>query len=89
VNGHSIFFYNHTPINSDWMADATLQLSSYKDQFGGTTTQTMPMLRGAYRFKERFTFDADCGYQIIDYSGMQMSTRTTRFFYSLGLRGDF
>ncbi len=45
------------------MMDTTLQWSSYKDQFGGTTTQIMPMLRGSYRFKERFTFDADGGFQ--------------------------
>jgi hypothetical protein len=89
VNGHSLFFYNHTQINSNWMMDTTLQLSGYKDQFGGSTTQTMPMLRGSYRFRERFTFDADCGYQKIEYSGSQSSTKTNRLFYSAGLRWDF
>ena len=89
TNGHSIFFYNHTQISSIWTMDATLQLSSYKDQFGGSTTQIMPMLRGSYRFKERFTFDADCGYQKISYSGPQNSTDTKRIFFSTGLRWDF
>lgn len=89
VNGHSLFIYNHTQINSGWMIDTTLQLSNYKDQFGGTTIQAMPMLRGSYRFRERFTFDADCGYQKIDYSGAQSSSKNTRLFFSAGLRWDF
>ena len=89
VNGHSLFVYNHNQIESGWMMDTTLQLSSYKDQFGGTTTQFMPMLRGSNRFKERFTFDADGGFQKIDYNGPMSSTKTTRLFCSAGLRWDF
>lgn len=89
ANGHSIFLYNHSLLSNLWMMDATLQLASYNDQFGGTTKQIMPMLRGSYRFKERFTFDADGGYQKIEYSGPQASTNTSRLFFSTGLRWDF
>ncbi|MFZ2163419.1 MAG: hypothetical protein WAW02_14500 [Sideroxyarcus sp.] len=89
VNGHSLYIYNHTPINNLWMMDASLQWASYKDQYGGTTTQIMPMVRGSYRFRERFTFDADCGFQNVEYSGTQMSTKTQRLFLSGGLRWDF
>ncbi len=89
ANGHSIFFYNHNQVSTLWMMDVTLQWSGYKDQFGGTTTQFMPMLRGSYRFRERFTFDADGGYQKIDYSGPANSSKTTRLFCSAGLRWDF
>jgi hypothetical protein len=89
VNGRTVFFYNHTQINSGWMMDATLQMSSFKDQFGGTTTQIMPMLRGYYRFRERFTFDADCSYQKINTSGPQVGTNISSLFYSAGLRWDF
>lgn len=89
VKGNNVFFYNHTPFGTAWMVDVSLQLSNYKDQFGGTTKQTMPMLRGSYRFRERFTFDADCGYQKINYGGPQTTTATTRLFYSAGLRWDF
>ncbi len=89
ANGHSIFFYNHTEISSLWTMDTTLQWSGYKDQFGGTTTQFMPMLRGSYRFRERLTFDADGGYQKIDYSGPTSSSKTTRLFCSAGVRWDF
>lgn len=89
VNGRSMFLYNHTQFVSGWMMDTSLQLASYKDQFGGTTKQAMPMLRGAYRFKERFTLDADLGYQKIEYSGPQTNTKTTRLFCSAGLRWDF
>jgi len=89
ANGHSIFFFNHTQLNDLWMMDATFSWSGYKDQFGGKTTQMMPMLRGSYRFRERFTFDADCGYQTTTYDGPQMTTKTQRLFMSGGLRWDF
>ncbi len=89
VNGHSLFFYNHTQVSAVWMMDTTMQLSTYKDQFGGKTTQFMPMLRGSYRFRERFTFDADCGYQNVKYEGPNMVNKTTRLFLSSGLRWDF
>jgi hypothetical protein len=89
VNGRSIFVYNHTQLNNFWMMDASLQWARFKDQLGGTTTQVMPMLRGSYRFRERFTFDADCGYQTTNYSGPQMTTKTQRLFMSGGLRWDF
>jgi hypothetical protein len=89
VNGRTVFFYNHNQISSLWIVDTTLQMSSYKDQFGSTTTQIMPMVRGSYRFKERFTFDADFGYQRINFDGPQVTTITTRLFTSAGLRWDF
>jgi hypothetical protein len=89
ANGHSIFFFNHTQLDSLWTMDATFSWSGYKDQFGGKTTQIMPMLRGSYRFRERFTFDADCGYQTSEYTGPQMTTKTQRLFMSGGLRWDF
>lgn len=89
VNGHSYYFYNHTQFLSGWMMDTSLQLYSQKDQYGGKTTRTSPMVRGSYRFREQFTFDADCGYEKINYSGTQVVTKTGRFFYSLGLRWDF
>ena len=89
VKGDSLFFYNHTPINSGWLMDTTFQISSFRDQLGGTTKQIMPMLRGSYRFRERFTFDADCGYQRITFTGPISSTTSTRLFYSAGMRWDF
>jgi hypothetical protein len=89
VNGNSFFFYNHTQVNSFWMVDVTLQISSFKDQFDTRTKQVMPLLRGTYRFRERFTIDADLGYQNIDFSGSQRSSTTTRYFTSAGLRWDF
>lgn len=89
VNGRSLFLYNHAQTGLGLMIDTTLQLSSYKDQFGGKMTQIMPMLRGSYHFRESFTFDVDGGYQWINYSGPQTSSKTTRMFCSVGLRWDF
>jgi tetratricopeptide (TPR) repeat protein len=89
ANGHSFFFFNHTQVNSLWTTDVTFSWSGYKDQFGGKTTQIMPMLRGSYRYSDRFTFDADCGYQNAEYSGPQMTSKTQRLFMSGGMRWDF
>jgi len=87
--GNSLYLYNHKQFNSGWMMDASLQLSSFKDQLGGKTTRKSPMLRGAYRFREQFYFDVDGGIEYNDYSGPQSNTKTTRYFTSLGLRWDF
>ncbi len=87
--GNSFYLYNHKQFNSGWMMDASLQLSSFKDQLGGKTTRKSPMLRGAYRFREQFYFDVDGGIEYNDYSGPQSNTKTTRYFYSAGLRWDF
>ncbi len=89
AKGHSFFLYNHTQFVNGWMTDLSLAQSTYNDQYGGTTTQIMPMLRGTYRFKERFSIDGDLGYQKIDYNGPQTTTRTTRLFGSAGVRWDF
>jgi len=87
--GNSLYLYNHTQFKSGWMMDASLQLSTFKDQLGGKTTRKSPMLRGAYRFREQFYFDVDGGIEYNDYSGPQSNTKTTRYFTSLGLRWDF
>lgn len=87
--GNSLYLYNHKQFNSGWMMDASLQLSSFKDQLGGKTTRKSPMLRGAYRFREQFYFDVDGGIELTDYNGPQSNAKTTRYFTSLGLRWDF
>ena len=89
VKGNSLFLYNHTPFAGNWLVDTTLQWSSYQDQFGGTTKQLMPLLRGSYRFRQQFTFDTSLGYQKVSFSGPISTSDTTRLFYSLGLRWDF
>lgn len=93
VNGYSTYFYQHTPFRSGWTMDTTLQMYKQKDQYGNTTTVITPMLRGAYRFREQFTFDVDGGLQSIKFDMAQPSTfiqsKNTRAFFSAGLRWDF
>ncbi len=69
--------------------DTSLQLYRHKDQFGGTTSRTSPMVRGAYRLKEQLYLDMDGGFEYTNYGGAQQTTNTTRYFYSAGLRWDF
>jgi hypothetical protein len=73
--------------------DTSLQISGYKDQYGGATNRAWPMVRGAYRLKEQLYLDVDCGYELIKYTGHSnnnfISSKTTRMSYSAGLRWDF
>ncbi len=89
VNGHSIYLYNHTMHKNGWTMDTSLQFYRSKDQFGGTTTRTSPMVRGAYRIKEQFYFDIDGGIELNKFNGTLQTTKTTRYFLSGGLRWDF
>lgn len=89
VQGYSVYFYNHTPFNSGWTMDTSLQLYHQKDQYDATTIRTSPMLRGAYRIRERIYFDVDGGWEFADYGGALQRSKTRRFFYSAGLRLDF
>lgn len=89
VNGQSIYLYNHSTLKSGWSIDTSLQLYQQKDQFGGKTNRTSPMVRGAYRIKEQFYVDMDGGLEFGKLSGAQQVTKTTRYFYSAGLRWDF
>jgi len=89
VKGNSIYLYNHTLFNSGWTMDTSLQLYRQTDQFGGVTTRTSPMVRGAYRIKDQLTFDVDGGIESTKNDGAQVSTKILRFFGSAGLRWDF
>ncbi|MBU1426906.1 MAG: hypothetical protein KKH12_05450 [Gammaproteobacteria bacterium] len=89
VDGKTLYVYNHTQLNPAWNLDTSLQLSSYKDQYGGTTRRISPLVRSAYRFREQLYFDADFTYENMDYSGPQMSTKTKRLAVSGGVRWDF
>jgi hypothetical protein len=89
AKGNVLYLYNHRQFNSGWTLDTSFALSKYTDQFGGKLDRKSPMLRGGYRIGERFYVDVDGGIELIDYSGAQSTTKTTRYFYSAGLRWDF
>ncbi|MBI5627082.1 MAG: hypothetical protein HY935_07805, partial [Nitrosomonadales bacterium] len=80
---------NHALYKNGWTTDTSLQFYRSKDQFGSTTTRTSPVVRGAYRIKEQFYFDMDGGIEITKLNGTQGTTKTTRYFFSGGLRWDF
>lgn len=89
VNGYTIHLYNHTQLQSGWGIDSSLQLSSHNDQFDATTTRTSPMVRGAYKLGESLYVDVDGGLELAEFSAAQQTIKTTRYFYSAGLRLDF
>ncbi len=89
ARGSSLNLYNHTGFNNGLMLDTSLQFSNSKDQFGGETKRTSPLVRGAYRLRDSLYLDADVGLEFINYSGPASSTKTTRQSVSFGFRWDF
>jgi tetratricopeptide (TPR) repeat protein len=89
VKGNTFYMYNHTDVRGGWGLDSSLQLYKQTDQYNAVTTRVSPMVRGTYRLADRLTFDADCGLEITNNEGAQVTTKTTRIFGSAGLRWDF
>lgn len=89
VSGRSLYLYNHTLLQNGWTVDTSLQMYYQKDQFATYLRRNSPMVRGSYRIKEQFYFDADLGYEFTKATGAQQITNTYRYFYSAGLRWDF
>lgn len=89
VNGNSIYLANHTQYKSGWAMDSSMQFYRQTDQLGGVTNRWSPMVRGSYRMRDALTFDADAGYESTKSEGAQVSTQTSRFFGSAGVRWDF
>lgn len=89
VSGRSLYLYNHTQFQSGWAMDTSLQMYRQKDQLNNYMRRNSPMVRGSYRIKEQFYFDADLGYEFTKSTGALQITKTYRYFYSAGLRWDF
>lgn len=89
VKGNSIYLYNHVNHRSGWAIDSSMQIYSQTDQFSAKTTRLSPMVRGSYRIKDQFTVDVDGGVESTKYEGALVTTKTTRFFGSAGVRWDF
>ncbi len=88
VSGYSIYLYNYTLIDPEWTMNPSLQLFRQKDQFGSTTKLASPMIRGTYRIRDQLNLDMDGGMEFTDFSGSQQTIKTTRIFFSAGLRWD-
>jgi len=92
VKGNSFFVYNHTDMQYGqyvWGLDSSVQLYKQTDQFNAVTTHFAPTVRGTYRLRDQLTFDADLGFENTKTEGSNVTTKTTRFFGSAGLRWDF
>ena len=89
VNGYAVNLFNHNQYKNGWTMDTSLQLYRQKDQYEATTTRISPMVRGAYRLREQFYVDVDGGIEMANFKGAQTSSKTTRYFFSGGLRWDF
>ncbi|MDD5056491.1 MAG: hypothetical protein PHQ60_01375 [Sideroxydans sp.] len=89
VNGQSLSLSNHFPFNNGWATDTMLSFYRQTDQTGGVTSRISPTLRGTYRIRDQLTFEGDIGVDSGTFEGSQSSTKSSRFFFSSGLRWDF
>ena len=90
LKGQSLLVSNHSVVREKWMVDASLRLYRQNDDLGGKQAITTPILRISYQAKDRLSLEAEGGIEI---TGTTPATgpysKTTRKFFSLGIRGDF
>lgn len=90
LKGQSLLVSNHSVLREKWMLDASLRLYRQNDNLGGKQTITTPMLKISYQAKDRLNLEAEGGYEITGNTPANGPyAKTTRKFFSLGMRGDF
>ncbi|MBI4938460.1 MAG: hypothetical protein HY846_09670 [Nitrosomonadales bacterium] len=90
IKGQSLLVSNHSVLREKWMVDASLRLYRQNDNLGGKQTITTPMLKVSYQAKDRLSLEAEGGFEITGTTPANAPyAKTTRKFFSLGMRGDF
>lgn len=90
IKGQSLLVSNHSILREKWMVDASLRLYRQNDSLGGKQTITTPTLKASYQAKDRLSLEAEGGYEITGNTPANAPySKTTRKFFSLGMRGDF
>ncbi|TXT23055.1 MAG: hypothetical protein FD134_2299 [Gallionellaceae bacterium] len=90
LKGQSLLVSNHSVLREKWMLDASLRLYRQNDNLGGEQTITTPTLKVSYQAKDRLSLEAEGGFEITGTTPANAPySKTTRKFFSLGMRGDF
>ncbi len=90
LKGQSLLVSNHSVLREKWMLDASLRLYRQNDNLGGKQTITTPTLKVSYQAKDRLSLEAEGGFEITGTTPANAPyAKTTRKFFSLGMRGDF
>jgi hypothetical protein len=92
MKGQTFLVNNHLTLAEKWSTDASLRL--YWQTTSGTSsskeTITSPTFRVAYQARNNLNFEADGGFDFTNNTPDNgQSSKTTRRYFSLGLRSDF
>lgn len=88
-NGQSLFVYNRTSFGQDFSLDASWNFYRQADNYGGSMSRHIPMVRAAYQVGQSLSLDADLGVELSTAYGTSQTTSNKRIFTSLGFRWNF
>jgi hypothetical protein len=88
-NGQSLFVYNRTSFGREFSLDTSWNFYRQSDNFGGSMSRHIPMVRAAYQVGQDLSLDADLGVELSTSSGSFQTTTNRRIFTSLGFRWNF
>ena len=88
-NGQSLFVYNRTSFGQDFALDASWNFYRQADNYGGSMSRHIPMVRAAYQVGQNLSLDADLGVELSTAYGTSQTTSNKRIFTSLGFRWNF
>lgn len=85
----SLFVYNRTSLDKELYFDTSWNFYRQSDNYGGSMTRNMPMVRVSYQVQQSLNLDADVGVELSTSAGTYQTTTTQRVFGSVGFRWDF
>lgn len=88
-NGQTLFVYNRTSFGREFSLDTSWNFYRQSDNYGGSLSRHIPMVRAAYQVGQSLSLDADLGVELSTASGTAQTTTNRRIFTSLGFRWNF
>jgi hypothetical protein len=88
-NGQSLFVYNRTSFGREFSLDTSWNFYRQADNYGGSMSRHIPMVRAAYQVGQNLSLDADLGVELSTAYGTSQTTSNKRIFTSLGFRWNF
>lgn len=88
-NGQTLFIYNRFAFSRDLSLDTSWNFYHQADNYGGSMSRNIPMVRVAYQMMRDISLDADVGTELTTSSGATLTSTNTRIFSSLGFRWNF
>jgi len=89
ANGQSLFVYNRTSFGQEFSLDTSWNYYRQADNYGGSMSRHIPMVRVAYQVGQSVSLDADLGVELSTSAGSFQTTTNRRIFSSVGFRWNF